>query len=616
MIRTLTIMALAMAPAAAPTQAEVEVKAATKPLAESPAPATRQAALDDDAEAEIAALAAELERGVKGLRLQGTPAPYRAEARLVRAELLSLHGSYGGVIANVRDRQTAGAVEVRVGSPARDNTNFFGGESGIEQLEVSLDPAPTFAAKKLWLALDRAFRGASKAFSQKQVVLHRLAGAEQPPDYTSPPAPIHRAAEVTPIAIDRDGLAAMVGSLSARFSEHPSIDNGDVHLQILRTEESVVNSEGIALRWVRDRAILAVVADTKCADGMHLDHGAVLHFQRIPKADDELLAAGEAMVDRVLAEIEQEVAAPMIEEDYDGPMLFVGEAAAQLLASTVATEAIGTPAPLGESGRMVDLEPAWAGRLGKQVLPPYLEIVDDPTVVGFGTFDLDAEGIKPSRLVLVRDGKLENLLMTRVPSAKVPGSNGRARMSPALEVGATISNLGLVSKRRGQSRAALERDLLARAQEDGYDFAYVVESLRDGVILGPVPRESAAAYAGTGAVNLPLPGRVFRIEPGGRRTLVRGAVLAPTSMRALRRIRAVGSEPVVVPMRVPVGAYGGFAAEIGIDGVLSQTVDVQVSSPDLLIDGLELLVERGEHERTATLAHPLRRKDKPPKSRE
>ena len=43
--------------------------------------------------------------------------------------------------------------------------------------------------------------------------------------------------------------------------------------------------------------------------------------------------------------------------------------------------------------------------------------------------------------------------------------------------------------------------------------------------------------------------------------------------------------------------------------MLSQTVDTQVTTPDLLIDGLELLVERGEHERMPTLVHPLRRDD-------
>jgi hypothetical protein len=44
---------------------------------------------------------------------------------------------------------------------------------------------------------------------------------------------------------------------------------------------------------------------------------------------------------------------------------------------------------------------------------------------------------------------------------------------------------------------------------------------------------------------------------------------------------------------------------------LTQTVDVQVDTPALLVDGFELLVERGEHERLPTLVHPLRRPGAP-----
>src|SRR5690606_36944141 len=113
------------------------------------------------------------------------------------------------------------------------------------------------------------------------------------------------------------------------------------------------------------------------------------------------------------------------------------------LASTVATEAVGTPAPLGDGGRMLELEPAWQKRLGKVVMPPFIDLVDDPTADGFGHYAIDAEGVRPSRIELVRGGVLEALLMTRTPNAVVQGSNGRARMSPALESGAAISNLSL-----------------------------------------------------------------------------------------------------------------------------------------------------------------------------
>ena len=43
--------------------------------------------------------------------------------------------------------------------------------------------------------------------------------------------------------------------------------------------------------------------------------------------------------------------------------------------------------------------------------------------------------------------------------------------------------------------------------------------------------------------------------------------------------------------------------------MLAQTVDTQITTPALLIDGIELVVERGENERLPILDHPLRRKN-------
>jgi predicted Zn-dependent protease len=555
---------------------------------------------------EIDAIRAELQRGVNKLRLPDAATPYRAEARMVRADLVSLDGSYGGIITNVMERQAIGTVDMRVGSPARDNGNFFGSESGIARFEVPIEPAPAFVRKKVWLGLDQAFRGATQSFAQKQVVLERLAGDEPPPDFTPAAGPVTRLAALSKEPIDREGLGALVSSLSARFEAHPAIDNGDVHFQVLRSQETVVATDGVIVQYAHDRAVLAVVADTKADDGMHLDHGLALHFDAIPVADDGLLERGEALVDQVLTELEQMAEAPLMEEEYDGPILFETAAAAQFLASTVATEAAGTPAPMGDSGRLMELEPAWHKRLGKTVMPPFIDLIDDPSADGFGSFQIDAQGVRPGRLAIVERGRLATLLMTRTPNVKIGESNGRARMTPALESGPTISNLSLESSRRGLSTSALERELLRRAREDGYEVAYVIESLRDGSVLGPVPRESAAAYAGTGKLNLPLPAKVYRLEPGGKRTLVRGAVLAPASIRVLRRIRAVGQSSEATPMRISVGSFGGFNADVGMDGILSQTVDVQVTTPALLVDGLELLVERGEHERLPILRHPLR----------
>lgn len=589
----LVALALALAPAAAPAPAP----------AHAPAPAP-----SDPAALEIAAVEHELARGLAGLRLPDSPAPYHAVLHIVRAQVLSIDGSYGGIITDVLEDQAVAAVEVRVGAPARDQSGLFGQDGWQIKFNLSLEPSPALTRNKAWLALDQAFRRATATFAQKSAILARLADEPLPADLGARPEPIPRQPAPAPAggALERGALRTLVQQLSKRFADRPEIDNGDVYLQVLRTHITTITSEGVVLHEQRDRAVLAVLADTRALDGMHLDHGAAIHLQELPKATDELRRRAEQMVDRTLGELAALADAPMLEEDYDGPILFSSVAASQLLAATVAVHAGGNPAPLGDGGRVRDFEPHWQDSLSKSVLPNFLDLEDDPRE-GFGRLALDAQGFVPKPVTLVKGGVLQDLLMTRTPNERRAASNGRARLSPALALGPAITNLSMRSKKRGLPRKALEKELLRRAREDGYDFAYVVEELRDGNILGPVGREGASSYSTGRKVALPLPAAIYRVDAGGERTLVRGAMLAPASMRVLRRIRAVGVAGPALPLRIGPGPTGGFGAETGMDGILSNTVDVTVSAPELVIDGLELLVERSENERLPLLEHPLRR---------
>jgi TldD protein len=573
-------------------------------------------------ESEVAALQAELLRGVAELRLPDAAAPYAADLRLVRADSLVLDGSYGGVIEDLLTHETLANVSVRVGSLARDNGNYLG--SGEVQPTFVLPHAPDSIAarKRLWLAMDTSYRAACAAYQSKLSAIDRLADKQLPDDRAPLPEPVVELAwapaskdlvdppTTESTQFDRAALRALAAELSGRFSAHPSIDNGDVIIQAMRSHELGIGSEGVVIGRSFDRAVFGVVAQTQAPDGMELDHGLSIHLQKLPTAD-ELRAIGTALVDQVLRELEAFVAAPMLDEDYDGPVLLGPTAAAQLLASTIPVHAGGEPAPLSDYGRLLEYEPHWQDQLGKAVMPDFIDLIDDPLAPGFGHYERDDQGIAAVRLELVRAGVLHTLLMTRRPNEHIDQSNGRARATTGGFLGATISNLSLVSRKRGLAQDKLERELLDRAREDGYEFAFVIDSLRDGSVLGPVPRDSAAVFASGRKVSLPLPSRVFRIERKGNaivRTLVRGALIAPLSMRVFRRIRLVGDRPETTWMRLAPGMAGGFGVDIGLAGVLANTVDTQITTPALLMEGIELVVERGENERLPILEHPLRRK--------
>jgi len=570
---------------------------------------------------EIAALATELTRGLDGARLPDRPAPYFAELRFVRAELLTLDGSYGGISTDLREHQAGASLEIRVGTPEVDNGGFFGGALQTS-FEIPLGPAPKASRRRTWLGFDAAFREAVSAYEAKQAAAARMAGQPPPPGLGAGPGPrVHVGwnddptstadPSIEPMALDRSGLRKLVRELSDRFNAHPQIDNGDVTLTVIRSYEAVLTTEGLVVGGSRDLAFLAVVAEARADDGMRLDHGAAIHFQSIPKPDAALKKQAEDMVDTVLGELEALVQAPMIEEDYDGPVLLQPAAAAAFLASTLAPHAVGTPAPMSDYGRIVELEPFLQERLGKAVMPEWVDVRDEPGVEGFGHYEIDAEGFDAQSVHLVKAGTLADLLMTRTPNEHIDLSNGHARASVGLGVGPAISNLTLSASRRPLDQAKLEKELLRRAREDGYEHAYVVEALRDGTVLGPPPRDSAAAYGSGRKASVSLPIRLFRIEADGKRTLVRGAIFSPVAVRALRRIREVGPEAATTKMRIQPGVVGGWSAESGLGALLVQTVDAQITTPALLVDGIELLVERGEHERLPILPHPLRREGGP-----
>ncbi len=579
------------------------------------AKATPEATLDAaklPAGSELRAVAEELQRALSGLQLPDQPKPHFVEMRLARGEFLSIDASYGGLVTDEVDRQAVGTVDLRVGSRESDNSGYFG-EGGGFVFDIPLQPDAAATRKTAWLALDRTYRNSVTALDAREVALAQLASDPPPSGQSKGPGAVldlqwgEGDAKPERMEVDRKALAALVTALSKRFENHPTIDNGDVLLIVSRTYETVINTDGVVVGQMQDRAVLAVVADTRAEDGMHLDHGAAIHFQGLPKADDELRVRAEAMVDQVLVELEQLAAAPMLEEDYDGPVLFETEAAAQLLASTLAVHTSGNPAPLSDYGRVVELEPFLQERLGKTVMPEWIDVIDDPTLAGgFGSYARDGQGFKADKLTLVNKGVLSDLLMTRSRHDVIEGSNGRARMTPSMQASPSISNLEVVARKRGLDRKAMERELLRRAKEDGYEHAFVVTTLRDGSVLGPVLRDTAAVFGSGRKVSLPLPLLVFRLDADGKRTLVRGAILGPASMRVLRRIRAVGKQSQVTKLRLRPGISGGFAADLGVGAMLTETVDVQIDTPALLVDGLEIIVERGEHERLPYLVHPLR----------
>jgi len=254
----------------------------------------------------------------------------------------------------------------------------------------------------------------------------------------------------------------------------------------------------------------------------------------------------------------------------------------------------GTPAPRTagggeERGQTNEL----AGKLGQKVASPLLMAVDDPLAAGagpggktplYGSYRVDDEGIAAERVVLIDEGILKGLLMTRTPRQEIRRSNGHARAPRFGGPHAAIGNL-FVSARPHAPRGALTRAALlaemAKAAKGGGVASYVVRLLEEPTVPGIADAdESMAMFAmmGSGRGAPPVkPLVVYRVGAGGKEELVRGLTLEGLVPRSLKDVTAMGKDPFVYNFQDGGAGYTGIPSSIITPPLLMSDVDVRRS---------------------------------------
>jgi TldD protein len=206
--------------------------------------------------------------------------------------------------------------------------------------------------------------------------------------------------------------------------------------------------------------------------------------------------------------------APLVEEEYHGPVLLSADASADTLHALLAAGVTATRPKLGTEART---NGPFASSYHARILPEFLTVVDDPAIKTWdgkdlvGAYAVDDEAVPAQTVKLVADGHLENYLIGRTPVRDFPESNGHAR---AGVTGPPHPVIGVmkVTAQQGLTDEELNQKLIGLGKDRGLKSVYYVETL--------------------GAEATPR--LLYRIDMDGKRTLVRGAVLDDLDQRALR----------------------------------------------------------------------------------
>jgi len=539
------------------------------------------------------ALRDEIRRSMDSLAIEGIKKPYYLEYTLRYRWSARASVAYGAVLDSERTQTARVTVGIRVGSPERDNTNFFdaallffGGGEQEEPYRNRLIPHElTYGVlrRQLWLATDAAYKAAVEQYAKKEAVLKNRVQRDTTPDFVLlPPATVADTAAPLP-RVSLGTVVAHLERISAIAREYPALQQATITFEHLPELVLFVNSEGRSAVKIHRQVGIEIVATTQAADGMPLAQTYAVYARTLEELPswDSLARALRGVAQRLT----YQAAAPAIEEPYSGPVLFRGQAAAELFAQVFAPNLVAQRPQLSEQGvQQQERFGAFQNKLGARVMAEFLSVESAPqqTMIGnvpaAAAYRIDDEGIQPEPLTLVRGGYLEHLLSSRVPTRRIRYSNGRSRGGGAMY---DVLLLRCNDRSRVASDAQLLDRMMSILKRRDLPYGYIVtELLNQNLLYTAVYQQTGGTFPSGGDNHIPAL-TVERIWRDGRRERVRGVVVSPGGYQVFRDVVAVGRSQYVQNLLAPsvISPYQTGGA---------QYVLATIATPDLLVEDVEL----------------------------
>ncbi|HEY2466220.1 MAG TPA: metallopeptidase TldD-related protein [Terracidiphilus sp.] len=463
----------------------------------------------------LQAMLEELDRSMTHLQLSGFEKPYFIEYRIEDVEDFEARASYGAGEGAQHSHARIARISVRVGDYKTDNSGPRG--DGALQLE-SIDNDPIALRSSLWTGTDQAYKAALAAYAQKQAELKQVQTPPQADDFSKAKPIISLAAPIK-LAVDEKEWTDRVAHDSGIYRTDPAVNASqhDIHysnaaFHARMTTTWIVSSEGAIVRKSASSYSESLGVGTQADDGMRLDRSYGTSGVSLSDLDspDEF----HKHVVSLISSLSDLRKAPVVEEEYHGPVLLSADASADTLHSLLASGIAATRPKLGTEART---NGPFASSYHARILPDFLTVVDDPALKTWegkdllGAYSVDDEAVPAQTVKLVAEGHLENYLIGRTPVRDFPESNGHAR---AGVTGTPHPVIGVmkVTAQQGLSDDELIQKLIELGKSRGLKSVYYVETL--------------------GAETTPR--LLYRIDMDGKRSLVRGAVLDDLDQRALR----------------------------------------------------------------------------------
>ncbi len=538
------------------------------------------------AKSAMRAMELELARSMKGLRVDGHPAPCYLSYLLRTREGFRIWGRYGTVFDSDPIRSTTLHVDLRVGSYRSDQTLDGRLDSDKDDPHwhdwcdgpQNLDP---FAIRyTLWRLTQARHREAIQDYyDKKKASLDERLVEDAPSLRKGRPDRIE--ASIGRLRGTQVEAEAFVARASTHFKKYPRIEDPYVQFKEVVQTRVQVNSEG-ARSIAQERFFeVYVFGEMLAPDGIAQVSSKTFYVRNANELPDD--ATMEHAVDAIYRDLCELTEAPSM-EPHAGPALFDGTASGVLFHEAIGHRLEGERLLSRTEGH------TFSGKVGKRILPEGIDIFDDPSLAKFeghslyGHYTVDDEGTPAQRVHLVQDGVLRLFLTSRNGIPGQGSSNGHGRVTYRREVMARMANL-IVAPRNPVSRADLEQVWMQEVDDQDQPFGVLVASAESGETATSSDAYDFQAFQIT-------PTAVYTVDAtSGKKSRVRDVSFVGTPLAAIQGVIALGDDPAVD------NSYCG--AESG-------SIPVGTVAPSALLREIELQRSTGTRHQPSTLKLPPR----------
>jgi len=487
--------------------------------------------------------------------------PYFLSYSVSDASVATVRAQYGAVVDSSANRVRVADIQVRLGDPKLDNTHGTHRGSAVNSLQLPLTDDREALARSLWVATNTGYSTALDNYLRVKTEAEVRAKEEDTsPDFSKEAPQTHLGTPAPPVVVDRAAWGERVAALSKIFREYPDVTQNIVMLTVQNETDYYASSEGSQVVTPHLAARLVVFAVTRADDGMDLFRAQTYEAETVKGLPAQ--AEMEAGIRELGKSLEALRKAP-VTEPFNGPAILSGRAAAVFFHEVLGHRLEGQRQRGDEEGQTFTKE------VGKDVLPTFLSVADDPTITKFGStwlsgsYEYDDEGEKARRVDLIDDGVLKTFLMSRLPIANFDDSNGHGRAQTGRMPTGRQGNL-IVTSTKTVPETELRKELIEEAKKQGKPYGLYFEDISSGFAV--TTRSSPQAFS-------VVPLVVWRVYVDGRPDeLVRGVSIVGTPLAAMKRIVATGDKSEV------------FNGECGAE---SGTIPVSAVAPAMLLSEME-----------------------------